>query len=937
MATLSDYVSGTISLTTGSVDFTGSATGWLLAAFKEGDTIIDITGATEFMGVIAEITSNTAGKLTKAWEGPDLVDAPYRMRYQADGSRVSAQARNLIELLGDGTLTSLAGLSGPGVIELLPGGGAQVVPKTDLVSGANYDVQVSDLAGRAVYDGQAEGFSVLVADVGDGRSAIYSKASNASADWTDPAYVTGPIGETPDVTIGTVTTGAPGTDVEVTATPITGGVELDFTIPAGEGFSAKGAYSGATAYAKGDVVRDAGSSWIALQATTGNAPPTLPTTSNAYWELLAQKGQDGTGTGDVVGPAGATDNRLAVYDGASGKLLKDGGKLVGDIVSGPAAAVDGDQVVFDTLSGKKVRSLGIADPMLSVSPIPIDMHFATLAGVGWSASEPGGIVSTTTTSMGAGNTLVLASITSFFVGQLICFVASDSQYYSAVIQKISGNTITLDRVPPVSVGSGASVYNFYRDDAHANLHGFACLADDAIRQATKDRKLVYLGTNPSQWVASGASTLTIETVAAYANPGSSVASERGVKVTGSVIGAGAKSMPVALNGGTYEAEVVVNPGNRTGGFSGVVDVSVIATFADGTTRTVGSFQSTDFGNSIINPRIRYRVAKGASVAVMVTSPASGPWTFYVGMIRHYRIGGSLRDLNRGRHVVFGDSWAAGGDFVARLTARLTRATVINKGQSGDTSAVALARFDADMAGTEPAFVWVILGTNDVYADVTSTSFQANLDAIIHKIQALGATPIVFNTSVCDLSYVPIPGPRLDASRQYALRSIMADQQSGSAGVQRGTYVATTSGTAIDFIAPAGVKRATVCLLDVSTTGSSGVIIQIGGSSGVVTTGYSGALGITLASSAVTVATAASGFQLVSSNASAKRSGSVVLSCANPSLGLWQASGVVSDWVGLAVGSIAGVVQLAGDITTLRVTTIGGTDTFDGGGVNVLWE
>ena len=357
MTVLSDYVSGTISLTTGSVDFTGSATGWLLAAFKEGDTIIDITGATEFMGVIAEITSNTAGKLTKAWEGPDLVDAPYRMRYQADGSRVSAQARNLIELLGDGTLTSLAGLSGPGVIELLPGGGAQVVPKTDLVSGANYDVQVDDLAARAVYDGQAEGFSVLVADVGDGRSAIYSKASNAGADWTDPAYVTGPIGETPDVTVGTVTTGAPGTDVEVTATPITGGVELDFTIPAGEGFSAKGAYSGATAYAKGDVVRDAGSSWIALQATTGNAPPTLPTTSNAYWELLVAKGQDGTGTGDVVGPSGATSNRLAVYDGGTGKLLKDGGKLVGDVVTGPASATAGRVAILDA-TGKVIADGG---------------------------------------------------------------------------------------------------------------------------------------------------------------------------------------------------------------------------------------------------------------------------------------------------------------------------------------------------------------------------------------------------------------------------------------------------------------------------------------------------------------------------------------------------------------------------------------------------
>jgi hypothetical protein len=111
MAALSDYVTGTISLTNGSVNFTGVSTGWLLAGFREGDTIIDVTGATEFMGVVATISANGAGTLTKPWEGPDLVNVAYRMRYQADGARVSAQARNLIELIGNGNLEAFAGLT----------------------------------------------------------------------------------------------------------------------------------------------------------------------------------------------------------------------------------------------------------------------------------------------------------------------------------------------------------------------------------------------------------------------------------------------------------------------------------------------------------------------------------------------------------------------------------------------------------------------------------------------------------------------------------------------------------------------------------------------------------------------------------------------------------------------------------------------------------
>jgi len=358
MPAQSDYVSGTITLTNGEIDFTGAGTGWLLAKFKEGDTIIDITGATEFMGVVATIDANGAGTLTKPWEGPDLVDVAYRMRYQPDGARVSAQARNLIELLGNGNLQAVAGLSGSAnrVLMFTGPGTMTTVPKAELVSGVAYDVQVDLLADRAAYNGQAEGFSVLVSNVGDGRAAVYAKASATSGDWSDPAYVTGPAitlditevdevpyGTAPDVTLtpvaggynlafeiprgmliepGTTTTLAPGLPAAVTFVPVTGGYRLDLAIPAGEGFSAEGDYSAGTAYAKGDVVQRLGSSWIAKEATTGNAPPVLPTTSNTWWQLVAAKGTDGTGTGDVVGPASATDGRLAAADGTSGKLIK---------------------------------------------------------------------------------------------------------------------------------------------------------------------------------------------------------------------------------------------------------------------------------------------------------------------------------------------------------------------------------------------------------------------------------------------------------------------------------------------------------------------------------------------------------------------------------------------------------------------------------------
>ena len=164
---------------------------------------------------------------------------------------------------------------------------ARLIAELDAGTIFKYDAS-GDLAGRATYDERAKGFSYLVF-IGVDEPALYVKASATAGDWDGPfAYGTGPEGP-------------PG--------------------PAGY-VNYRGAYSAVTAYAKNDGVLSGGSTYVALQATTGNAPPTYPTTSTAYWQLTALKGTDGTGTGDVVGPAGATDDMPAFFDGTTGKLLK---------------------------------------------------------------------------------------------------------------------------------------------------------------------------------------------------------------------------------------------------------------------------------------------------------------------------------------------------------------------------------------------------------------------------------------------------------------------------------------------------------------------------------------------------------------------------------------------------------------------------------------
>nr|WP_278375047.1 hypothetical protein [Brucella anthropi] len=110
MATLSDYTDGTITVTNGSVDFTGTDTLWRSAAFREGDTVL-LQGFTGVVDGTSDddplILSNTTGQFTEPWPGASGTFA-YRMRYQPDNARFSAKSTALINLLANGILRGIA-------------------------------------------------------------------------------------------------------------------------------------------------------------------------------------------------------------------------------------------------------------------------------------------------------------------------------------------------------------------------------------------------------------------------------------------------------------------------------------------------------------------------------------------------------------------------------------------------------------------------------------------------------------------------------------------------------------------------------------------------------------------------------------------------------------------------------------------------------------
>ncbi len=153
----------------------------------------------------------------------------------------------------------------------------------------------------------------------------------------------------------------------------------------------------------------------------------------------------------------------------------------------------------------------------------------------------------------------------------------------------------------------------------------------------------------------------------------------------------------------------------------------------------------------------------------------------------------------------------------------------------------------------------------------------------------------------------------------------------------GTSQSSASGTAIDFTGiPSWVKRVTVIFSGVSTNGSSPPLVQIGDSGGNEVTGYAGSA-TTVGSSSVNGGLYnGSGFQIVAIHvASYTIHGSMTI--VNLTGNTWVASGAfgLSDTSGTT--QTAGSKTLSATLDRIRITTVNGTDTFDAGTINIMYE
>lgn len=150
----------------------------------------------------------------------------------------------------------------------------------------------------------------------------------------------------------------------------------------------------------------------------------------------------------------------------------------------------------------------------------------------------------------------------------------------------------------------------------------------------------------------------------------------------------------------------------------------------------------------------------------------------------------------------------------------------------------------------------------------------------------------------------------------------------------GTAVASTSGTSIDFTGiPSGVKRITVMVNGVSLSGASSMLIQVGSGS-ITTTGYVSSSAVPISANPSAALTSTAGFIEYIGAATNIVYGHVVIT--NVSSNIWVSSHSIG-FNGLASATGGGNITLSGVLDRVRITTVNGTDAFDAGTINILYE
>lgn len=171
--------------------------------------------------------------------------------------------------------------------------------------------------------------------------------------------------------------------------------------------------------------------------------------------------------------------------------------------------------------------------------------------------------------------------------------------------------------------------------------------------------------------------------------------------------------------------------------------------------------------------------------------------------------------------------------------------------------------------------------------------------------------------------------------------IVREVPPAAAALTLATPQATTSDTFKDFTIPAGTKRITAVLDGVSTSGTSNLLLQFGTGGGIQTNTYVGECYGGQNGGGQSLGTWANGVGLqhaaIVDPADVLR-GVVTFTLMDATNNIWGVTGLMyRTGAGVSHNSVVGIVTMPAAVTTLRLTTAGGSDTFDAGSMNIAYE
>ena len=202
-------------------------------------------------------------------------------------------------------------------------------------------------------------------------------------------------------------------------------------------------------------------------------------------------------------------------------------------------------------------------------------------------------------------------------------------------------------------------------------------------------------------------------------------------------------------------------------------------------------------------------------------------------------------------------------------------------------------------------------------------------------------PAVAGTTVLDLpatsGNVVVDSATQTLTNKTLTSPTIGGTPTGVGVLTSGTAVASTSGTSIDFTSiPSWVKRITVMFNGVSTNGTSIVQIQLGDAGGIETSGYTGMTArFAAANNVYTVAYTSGILTQTGMQAGVSYVAQIVFTLVGSNA--WVASGAITSATTNDNCQICGSKTLSDTLTQLRITTVNGTDTFDAGTINILYE